>query len=106
MDTQNIVDLFILRLNTCHNMKLTSLIHCVIMRRKNQVEGLEKKYTLNSFRNTRRNDVIKIRESCLFIDDKYTIGLRKAFSDMEYQADFALVKLVFDRPCNTCIRGR
>ena len=52
LDPQNIEDLFILRLNTCHNMYLTSLIHCVIMRRKNQVEGLEKKYTLSSFSNT------------------------------------------------------
>ena len=52
VDRQNIADLFVLRLNTCHNMLLTSLIHCVIMRRKNQVEGLEKKYTLSSFRNT------------------------------------------------------
>ena len=33
-------------------------------------------------------------------------GLRKAFSDMDYHGDFALVKMVFYRPCNTCIRGR
>ena len=75
------------------------------MRRKNQVEGLEKTNTLSSFRNT-ENHVNKIRESRLFIDDKETLGLRKAFSYMNYRGDFALVKLVFDRPCNTCIRGR
>ena len=39
------------------------------MRRKNQVERLEKTYTLSSFRNT-ENHVNKIRESRLFIDDK------------------------------------
>ena len=75
------------------------------MRRNNQVEDLEKTNTLSSFRNT-ENHVNKIRESRLFIDDKSTLSLGKAFSDKDYRGDFALVKLVFDRPCNTCIRGR
>ena len=52
------------------------------------------------------NHVNKIRGSRLFIDDKQTLGLRKAFCDMGYQGDFALVKLILYRPCNTCIRGR